>query len=51
MITSTSINTNFLTLARMIRLVQNTKSVAVKEWAISQGKQALLAETILNPIK
>lgn len=44
-------NSNFLTIVRMIRVAQNTKNKTLKDWAISQGKQALLAETILNPIK
>jgi hypothetical protein len=42
---------NFLIVSRMLQIIQSTKSEKVKAWAIKQGKQALMIETTLNPIR
>lgn len=41
---------NFITIARMLKIANNAKSAHEKQWAIAQGKAALLQETTLNPI-
>lgn len=44
-------NNDLLTLARMVNLVHNTKSQSVKEWALKQGRNALIAwSTLRNDI-
>lgn len=42
--------TDLLTLCRMIQLVNNTKSPAVKEYARKEGKKALLCWVMLARI-